>query len=408
LFIRAPLFRWPVALVLCGVILNRLAFLLDTMSLNPLAPFDLVLLSTLLASTLYSFALFRFGMFDPIPMARNKVIEQMREGMLVLDAAGKIAELNPAAENILQLPAPKARGQELYAVLPITLDLSAPPDEPQTIQSEVSVGTGPSTRYYALSLSPMRDPRGLVMGHLLLLHDVTRQKLDQAYILEQRQALAALQERERLARELHDGAGQVLGYASMQAQAIRKHLRDGNTAAAEAQLTRLATAAAAAHIDIRESILNLRAGSGASVSFLATLRQYLAAYGDNYGIHAELALLEDLEEDDFAPDTGVQLLRVIGEALTNARKHSGCACVRVSLTREGGQVRIIIADDGNGFDAGKLAAGETHFGLEFMRERMVQVGGALEIDSRPGGGTQVALGVPVRDKHGEGYERLAG
>ncbi len=187
----------------------------------------------------------------------------------------------------------------------------------------------------------------------------------------------------------------------MQTQAIRKLLRNGRAAEAETQLGRLTVASAEAHADIRESILSLKAGTGSSVEFPCALKEYLNAYSNNYGLHAELALLEDLSAEDFTPDTSVQLLRVVGEALTNARKHSSADCVKVSLVREDQYARIIIADDGYGFDTNQLATGESHYGLAFMRERMAQVGGDLEIDSRPGGGTRVALRVPIRDRHRE-------
>ncbi len=245
-----------------------------------------------------------------------------------------------------------------------------------------------------LQTSPLRDWRGLDMGRLLLLHDVTAQNRAQAQLLAQQRVLATLQERERLARELHDSAAQMLSYTSIQAQAIQKHVHDGNLATAEAQLARLAEVASAAHTDVRESILGLTASGGAAPQFLSSLDQYLAAYKANYGIATELAVADDLGEDDFAPAATVQLLRVIAEALTNARKHAHAGRVCVDVARADGMARITIADDGRGFDIGMAGALE-HYGLAFMRERMAQVGDRLAIDSRPGAGTWVVLDVPL-------------
>jgi signal transduction histidine kinase len=264
-------------------------------------------------------------------------------------------------------------------------------------QSEISVGTGSAAQYYALHLSPLKDRRGLALGHLILLHDVTEPKRAQAQILEQQRVVATLQERERLARELHDSVGQVLGYVSMQTQAIRKWVHDGETGLAEEQLARLADTARDAHADIRESIHSLKAGPAQEWSFLAALQQQIASFRDHYGIDAELTIPAGLELGQvLQPGDEVQLLRVIQEAMTNARKHGRAADVRVSFERQDDQVRIFVADDGRGFDLEQLSSGaDDHFGLAFMRERMAQVGGRLTIHSRPGAGTQVVLQVPV-------------
>jgi signal transduction histidine kinase len=236
----------------------------------------------------------------------------------------------------------------------------------------------------------MKDWRGQEVGRLLLLHNVTEQKRAQAQLMEQERALAMLHERERLARELHDSLGQVLGYVSLQAQAIRKRAQGGDLPAVEAQLTRLAEVAQAAHADVRDSILSLNAGAGRAWSFQAALRQYLDAYRDQYGIRTELSLPEGWADGSFEPETEVQLLRVIQEALTNARKHGKPACGQVIFEKEDSFVRLTIQDDGLGFDLPQ-AASAGHYGLQFMRERAEQIGGRLRVDSQPGAGTRVII-----------------
>ena len=392
LFMRSPPHRWPVAIMAVGQIGARVVYLLEaTRVIQSVLPLDVIVIAYLFLT--YAIALFAFCLLDPIALATKIMIEQLREGMLVLDPFERIASLNPVAQTFLGIPAKRALKRPIQELLPA---YAAEREGP----TEISLNKAQGTHYYELENLPLNDWRGVEVGRLLLLRDVTEQKKIQAQIVEQR-ALATLQERERLARELHDSTGQVLSYVNMQAQAISKLLGDGRAAKAETQLARLAAAAAAAHADIRESILSLKAGSGNSVNFPCALKEYLEAYSDNYGLHAELSCLEDLSAEDFTPDTSVQLLRVVGEALTNARKHSSAACVQVSIVREDHQARIIIADDGQGFDTDYLAAGGSHFGLAFMRERMAQVGGHLEIDSRPGRGTRVALRVPVRDRERE-------
>jgi signal transduction histidine kinase len=316
--------------------------------------------------------------------------------MLILDAQLRIVDLNRSAEKILGIPAVRVRGRKALELVLACPQLSLRIDDPKTAESEISLSTGSETRQYALAISPLKDQGGLALGHLLLLHDVTEQRRAQAQILEQQRIVATLEERQRLARELHDSLGQTLGYVSMQAQAILKWLQDGNPAAAEPQLARLAEVAEEAHDDIRESIFCLKAGSAQEWSFMATLQQCLSAYRDRYGISTELIVATGLGEEAFAPGAGVQLLRVIQEALTNARRHGRARSVKVAFDRADGQVRVIVADDGCGFDTAHVVDGD-HVGLAFMRERMSQIGGAAIVQSRPGAGTQVELRVPIRD-----------
>jgi PAS domain S-box-containing protein len=399
LFAISPPHRWPIALMLVGRLATAVAFPLEPAQWSPFAPVDASSLAMSFTAAIYALALFRFRILDLIPIAHETVIQQMREGMLILDVHQRIVDLNRSAEKILGTHAPRLRGRKAIEVLPASPGFFERLNDSETAESEISLGAGDAARYYAMQISPLRDRRGVELGHLLLLHDVTEQRRAQQQFLEQQRVVATLEERQRLARELHDGVGQMLGYVSMQAQAIRKWVHDGETATAEAQLTRLAAAAQDAHEDIRESILSLKAGSAHEWDFLATLHRYLAAFQDRYGIATELTVPAGMGEQSFAPVAGVQLLRVIQEALANARKHGRARCVRVVFGREDGQARIAVTDDGCGFDPGQPPSGECdHLGLDFMRDRMAQIGGCLTVHSKPGAGTELIFQVPIRDE----------
>lgn len=257
---------------------------------------------------------------------------------------------------------------------------------------EFTIGGGDSARHTTAQATPLYDGRGRLYGCLLLLRDVTEQHRAAALLLAQQRALATLQERERLARELHDSAGQILAYVGLQAEAIGKYVRDGDTAAADAQLRQLAAAAQGAHVDVRESILSLKTAAAENQPFAAVLGRYLDTYAARYDVHIDLAVADGLA-DPFAPETSVQVLRVVQEALTNAHKHGHAGQVYVSLGRRNGAARLVVADDGRGFDT--AAVGEGHYGLAIMRERMAQVGGRLAIESRPGAGTRIVLDAPI-------------
>ena len=395
LFIRSPRHRRPVALMVVGQVVNRTFIVMDSIQLTLPGPMDPILLMFVLAFGMYAIALFRFRILDPVPLARVAVLEQMSEGMLVLDLDGHVVDLNPAALRILNRPAADVRGRPIAQVLPHAARL----DKAATVRSEITLGEGSAARHYDLNPAPLADRTGELLGQLLLLHDTTEQKLAQAQVLEQQGVVSTLRERERLARELHDGIGQVLGYVGIQAQTARKWIQNGNTDKADSLLSRLVEVAKDAHADVRESILSLRTGQAQEASFISALRQYLDSFQANYGIKTEQSLPEKIDSGTFSHEAGVQLLRVIQEALTNARKHSGAQAIRVGVELVNGLAHITVADNGYGFDAGELdrSAGD-HFGLIFMRERMEQIGGSMKVDSKPGAGTTVRLDVPISAK----------
>jgi signal transduction histidine kinase len=235
------------------------------------------------------------------------------------------------------------------------------------------------------------------MGYLLLLHDVTEQRRAQAQIVEQQRALAMVRGREQLARELHDGIGQVLGYVKMQAQAARDRLAQDQVAAADAELARLVSVAQDAHADVREYILGARTPAAAEPGLLAALQNYLERFSRQYGLRTELIAPPDWSEESLAPTAAAQLLRITQEALTNARKHAQAESVRVSVQPVGDCVQVAVQDDGVGFDPALPATtGVQQYGLGFMRERAAEVGGGVEIRSAPGAGTEVLIRVPRR------------
>jgi signal transduction histidine kinase len=403
LFVRSPQHRWSAALILLGMIVSRGAFWLH-ITYSPLAAvLDPVLAGVVLPWTMYAIALFGFHIFDPLPAARTVAFEQMQEGMVALDAHGRVASLNPAAAVMLAIPAPHARGKTLDELLPAFPDLCArlrevASDPPAKIPyaTEISLRTERDVRCYALDCSVLEDFRGLSIGRLLMLRDVTEQRRAQAQALERQRTLAVLHERERLARELHDSLAQVLAFVTLQGQGVRSLLSRGAIAEADGLVARLVEVAREADTDIRESILGLRVAltEGGLWSALAT---YLGQYEQRCGIRTELSRPETFRDRAIEPLVEVQLLRIVQEALTNARKHSRASSVYVTFAAQDGRAQVTVQDDGCGFDPAEVhddSAGGV--GLRVMRERAEEIGGALAVQSAPGEGTRVIVTVPLR------------
>ena len=402
LVIRSSHLRWPAIIMLLGMVIAFGMYLLANIDAGFLGPGERILFTMGILSLSFSVALFRFRALDPVPLAYSAIIKQMQAGVLVFDLQRKVVDLNPAAGQILGSPPESLRGRPAAEILPAELSIPTWLEKPDTVPSEIELKNGSATHYFNLKFTPLTDPRNRTLGHLLFLYDVSEQRQAQAKIMEQQKVVAMLAERERLARELHDGIAQTLGYASMQAQIVRKLVRDGNLEKVGSILDRLIEVTQDAHADIRESILNLKAGPAQEWFLFPTLKQYLSRFQEFYGIRTELSVPDGLGEDIFEPVAKVQLLRVVQEALTNARKHSNARNIQIVFQQANNRALITIADDGKGFDPGQLKPEEgRHLGLGFMRERMEQVGGSLTIDSQPGAGTVVKLAVPLRNQKEE-------
>ena len=342
----------------------------------------------------YAFALFGFRILNPALLAQRTAVQQLRAGMLVLDPQGRVASLNSMAERIFRLPASQLLGQPVQTLLPDY------PDELLATfleaEIELCLKNGQESRYYTLETSPLNDWRGLAVGRLLMMRDVTEQKQSQAQILEQQRALAMLKEDEQLARELHDSLGQVLGYAHLTLEAARKLIADGKLTQADDHLAKLAGVMANAHADVREYILNLRTAPTQQQPFFTALQHYLNGYYLNYGIPVDLMIDTELDERILAPETQMQLFRILQEAFSNARQHAATNSLQVSFIVTDSRLHMHIQDNGQGFDPQQVAnLGGEHFGLHIMRERAEQLGGCLRIESAPGKGTRVEVEVPV-------------
>ncbi|NJP07119.1 MAG: PAS domain S-box protein [Chloroflexaceae bacterium] len=244
--------------------------------------------------------------------------------------------------------------------------------------------------------------------------DITERQRAQSQLIQQEQTLAAFRERERLARELHDSTGQVLGYVNTQSQTIKELINQGATAMAETHLTDLIAVTQDAQADVRQFILGVKASKGmksfvasAEQGFFATLRQYLERVYTFYRLQTELIVAPDVTDNTFSPVVEVQLLRIIQEALNNVRKHAQATSVRVSFIIQDDRAQITIEDDGIGFDVDIISPDHGHnYGVHSMRERAEEVGGSLRIQASRGRGTRVIISMPLDRQENQLFKRV--
>jgi len=208
-------------------------------------------------------------------------------------------------------------------------------------------------------------------------------------------ALSAAAERGRLARDIHDSLGHHLSAVAVQlekAEAFR-HL---DAASADRAVADARAAARQALREVRDSVAALRDEPPAPLSALLAGLVPQAGPGE-----PQVTVAVTGDEAKLGSAAHTVLFRAAQEALTNVRRHSGARNVSVSVALDNREARLVVADDGQGFDpssravTGALAACEG-FGLLGMRERAALAGGRAEVDSRPGAGTTVTVTVPVK------------
>ena len=217
---------------------------------------------------------------------------------------------------------------------------------------------------------------------------------------------AVLEERERIARELHDGLAQVLGYINTQTQAVKKLLETRRIGEATSELDAMGAVSREVYADVREAIVGLRA---APAGLVPALRDYLSRLPRMSGCEIELRVAPDGETIALAPATEIQVVRIVQEALSNVRKHARASHVEVIVGTDAEAVSVDVVDDGQGCDPLLLdRTGWPRLGLQTMRERAQAIGGAFDVVSAPGEGTRIAVHVSVskgREAVGAGAPR---
>jgi len=210
--------------------------------------------------------------------------------------------------------------------------------------------------------------------------------LTNARLYERSRELSVLEERARLARELHDAVSQRLFSIRAHARAAQV-LVAKDPARAATEMAAIAELGAQAHGELRAAIDGL---APPELDGLAeSLRRYALLAGRAHGIAISLTATDIPELD---PRVQAAAFRVAQEALHNALRHSGASEISVRLSRTPRRVILEVADDGTGFDPGLASGG---LGLASMRERAAAVGGMLRVSSAPGAGTRVRLAVPA-------------
>jgi signal transduction histidine kinase len=204
--------------------------------------------------------------------------------------------------------------------------------------------------------------------------------------------MAVLQERTRLAREIHDTLAQQLTGIVLQLEAAEAFVerdagRAGRTVAEARNLARAALAEA------RRSVWDLRPTPLSDSGVVAAVTLEVERFGERTGMSARMRAEGMKPPPPLEPQSEVALLRIVQQALTNIADHSSATKVSVRLRRDGDSVELVIRDNGRGFDAAAERTGS--FGIIGMAERARLSGGEFQVDSRPGRGTVIRARLPI-------------
>jgi signal transduction histidine kinase len=208
-----------------------------------------------------------------------------------------------------------------------------------------------------------------------------------AQLYKQSMENAAIEERNRLARELHDSVAQALYSISLFIDATRMALKTNKPQVVENHLEELTQLSKEAMSDMRLMIFELRPPILEKIGLVAALQNRLESVEARAGFQASFEATGDIH---LSTDEEIDLYRIAQEALNNVVKHAQANKVKVAIHGQEGFVRLIIQDDGIGFDP-QIAYNRGGQGFRNMHERAARVGAHCSFESRPGKGTQITV-----------------
>ena len=204
---------------------------------------------------------------------------------------------------------------------------------------------------------------------------------------------AIIEERRRIAREIHDGVAQSLSYLNLKTKSVSDLLTSKDNVQALTELNEIREVVQDTYEDIRESIDQLSTEIK-SVSILAALGNYVREFSSNNGIPVQFEIAKPFTR--LSPVAELQLLRIAQEALTNVRRHAMASGVELTLRNIANEVEMVVKDDGKGFDLEELEGYPPGYhGLAIIKERAEGLGGNVLITTAPDKGTEVKVNLPV-------------
>lgn len=339
------------------------------------------------------------------------LLEDLDTGVANLSRDGRILYANRRFAEILGVPAfASAIGLSLQTYISAAgwnlLDSALAAAVEAPIQGEMKVKISGETRVVRLSLGPIRGKDGTTIRavasevtELVKASQELRDSRASLYSLSARLLQSQDEERRRIARDLHDITGQELAVLAMSLELANRNL-DSPEKAREA-LGESVGLARKIEEEIRTLSYVLHPPLLDELGLGSALSWYAEGFQKRTGIHVDTQIAPNLPR--FSPGDETTLFRVVQESLANVLRHSGSATARICFSLDAGVARVSVEDQGKGINREILASGRETTGLGVgiagMRERLLQIGGTLEIHSN-GSGTTVVATLPVAKQEG--------
>lgn len=313
----------------------------------------------------------------------RSIVEAAFDGLVITDLDGIIVEANPAAHRMYGYEQGELIGRQVASIIhPESLHLVD-----RYVKSVTETGWGQED---FINVRKDGTPFHVeVRGTQFIYRDRPHRLAVARDVTERIEAeVAVLEERRRLARELHDSVSQVLFGIRVATETTRR-LLPGDPRAAIESLGYIGTLAKGAMVEMRALLFDLRPESLESEGLVAGLQKQAEALA----VRHEIATETSLGAEPSAPlEVKEALYRIAQEAMHNVFKHAQATRARVSLSSGDGEVILEVGDNGTGFDAAASFPG--HIGLQSMKERAMSVGGTFEVESSHGRGTLVRARLP--------------
>lgn len=384
-FVRERVYRIQIVIMLIALIVPLSVEMLHQLGFQPIPHYNSSTLIFPFSALLVGWALLRFQLFDLTPIARELVVESMQDMMIVLDNHDRIVDVNPAARRNLFQGDMSIIGENIDALPYKQSQLISQLISSDESHHEIKIEHGDNHKIYEVYLSPISPHLGDDFGILIVLHDITHRKIAQQALYEQVQQVAILEERQRLARELHDSVNQTLFAAQMLSDLLpraieKKPEKVPEYAANIRQLIHGTTA------ELRLVLMELYPDALIQTDLGTIIKHLCDAYTGSTGTPVQFVTASQIY---LKKDAHIAFYRIAQEALHNVSKHTDATQVTVKLIQGSHQIELNIQDNGLGFDVDNTPS--DHFGLKNMRTRATDVGAVFDIVSEVNQGTTISV-----------------